>query len=208
MFLCLGLLVFPSQIVGVIVPGLLISTFLILIVRPLAVVLCLLPFRTYYKDQLLISWGGLKGAVPIIFAIYPMVENVPHAGDIFNLVFFITLTSLLLQGTTLFKFAGWLKLTIPERIVKKTILEFDSDTIKSVLEEIMVEPDFRCVNHTIVEMALPKTALIVMIERDDKYFTPNGSTIIETGDKLTILADSTENLHSTFASLKERPKLP
>ncbi|MDR0713732.1 MAG: potassium/proton antiporter, partial [Bacteroidales bacterium] len=205
MFLCLGLLVFPSQIIAVIGPGLLISVFLILIVRPLAVFLCLLPFKTYYKDLFLVSWGGLKGAVPIIFAIYPMVENIPHAGDIFNLVFFITLTSILLQGTTLFKIAGWLKLTIPERIVKKTILEFDSDTIKSVLEEITVESNFRCINHTIVEMALPKTALIVMIERDSKYFTPNGLTVIEVGDKLTVLADSRENLLSTFTSLKELP---
>jgi cell volume regulation protein A len=202
MFLSLGLLVFPSQMASIVGIGLLISVFLIFVVRPLAVFLCMLPFKVYYKDLILISWGGLKGAVPIIFATYPMVEHIPHANTIFHIVFFITLTSLLLQGTTLFKFAGLLKLAIPEKIVKKTILEFDTDAIKSVLEEISVEADFRCVNHTIVDMKLPKTALIVMIEREDKYFTPNGSTNIEVGDRLTILADSKENLNITFNALK------
>jgi cell volume regulation protein A len=120
---------------------------------------------------------------------------------IFNIVFFITLTSLLLQGTTLFNVAKWLHLSIPEKIVKKTILEFDSETIKSVLEEVTVNTDFRCVNHAIVDLKLPKTALIVMIERNEQYFTPNGSTVIEPGDRLTILADSKENLEETFNSL-------
>jgi cell volume regulation protein A len=202
MFLTLGLLVFPSQMAPIIGIGLLISAFLILVARPLAVFLCLWPFKVYYKDLMFISWVGLKGAVPIIFATYPMVEKIPNADMIFHIVFFITLTSLLLQGTTLFNVAKWLKLTIPAGKARKTILEFDSDTIKSVLEEIKVEPDFRCVNHTIVDMNLPKTALIVMIERSDKYFTPNGSTVIEPGDRLTILADSKANLNITFNALK------
>ncbi|MDR2038224.1 MAG: potassium/proton antiporter [Bacteroidales bacterium] len=202
MFLSLGLLVFPSQMTPIIGIGLLISAFLIFVARPLAVFLCLWPFKMYYKDLILISWVGLKGAVPIIFATYAMVEKIPNADTIFHIVFFITLTSLLLQGTSLFKVAEKLKLTIPEGKAKKTILEFDSETIKSVLEEIMVEPDFRCVDHSIVDMELPKTALIVMIERDDKYFTPNGSTIIEAGDRLTILADSKDNLDTTFNALK------
>lgn len=202
MFLTLGLLVFPSQMAPIIGIGLLISAFLILVARPLAVFLCLWPFKVYYKDLMFISWVGLKGAVPIIFATYPMVEKIPNADMIFHIVFFITLTSLLLQGTTLFNIAKWLKLTIPAGKARKTILEFDSDTIKSVLEEFKVEPDFRCVNHTIVDMNLPKTALIVMIERSDKYFTPNGSTVIEPGDRLTILADSKANLDITFNALK------
>ncbi|MDR1672665.1 MAG: potassium/proton antiporter [Bacteroidales bacterium] len=202
MFLSLGLLVFPSQMTNVAGIGMLISVFLMFVVRPVAVVLCLLPFKVYYKDMSLVAWGGLKGAVPIIFATYPMVEHIPNASTIFHIVFFITLTSLLLQGTTLFKFAKWVKLNIPERVAKKTVLEFDSDTIKSVLEETVVEPNFRCVNHTIVEMSLPKTALIVMIERENKYFTPNGSTVIEIGDRLTILADSKENIDTTFEALK------
>jgi cell volume regulation protein A len=202
MFITLGLLVFPSQMAPIIGIGLLISAFLVLVARPLAVFLCLWPFKMYYKDLAFVSWVGLKGAVPIIFATYPMVKKIPDADMIFHIVFFITLTSLLLQGTTLFGVAKWLKLTIPEGKAKKPVLEFDSDNIKSVLEEIMVEPDFRCVNQTIVDLELPKTALIVMIEREDKYFTPNGSTVIEPGDRLTILADSKVNLDVTFNALK------
>ena len=202
MFITLGLLVVPSSMVPIIGTGLLISVFLMLVARPVAMVLCLLPFKIYHKDLTFVSWVGLKGAVPIIFAIYPMVENIPNADVIFNIVFFITLTSLLLQGTTLFNVAKWLKLSIPEKIAKKTILEFDSETIKSILEEFTVNSDFRCVNHAIVDLQLPKTALIVMIEREDKYFTPNGSTVIEPGDRLTILADSRENIDMTFKALQ------
>jgi len=203
MFITLGLLVFPSQMVPIIGIGLLISVFLMLVARPIAMIICLLPFRVYYKDLTFVSWVGLKGAVPIIFATYPMVEKIPHADVIFHIVFFITLTSLMLQGTTLFRTAKWLKLTIPEGKAKKPVLEFESETIKSVLEEIVVESNFRCVNHAIVDLQLPKTSLIVMIERDDKYFTPNGSTIIELGDSLIILADTRENVEITYKALKE-----
>jgi cell volume regulation protein A len=202
MFITLGLLVFPSRMMPIIGVGLLISAFLVLVARPLAVFLCLWPLKMYYKDLTFVSWVGLKGAVPIIFATYPMVEKVPNADMIFHIVFFITLTSLLLQGTTLFNVAKWLRLTIPEGKAKKPVLEFDSDNIKSVLEEIVVESGFRCVHQAIVDLELPQTALIVRIEREDKYFTPNGSTVIEPGDRLTILADSKTNLNVTFRALK------
>ena len=202
MFITLGLLVFPLQMVPIIGVGLAISVFLMLVARPLAMILCLLPFRIHLKDLTFVSWVGLKGAVPIIFATYPMVEKIPNADMIFHIVFFITLTSLLLQGTTLFNMAKWLKLTIPEGKEKKPVLEFDSDTVKPVLDEIMVEPHFSCVNQTIVKLELPKTALIVMIEREDKYFTPNGSSAIEAGDKLSVLADTKENIDATLHALK------
>jgi cell volume regulation protein A len=202
MFITLGLLVFPSKMVPIIGIGLLISVFLMLVARPLAMVICLLPFKTYYKDLTFVSWVGLKGAVPIIFATYPMVEKIPHADVIFHIVFFITLTSLMLQGTTLFSMANWLKLAIPEGKAKKSVLEFESESIKSVLEEFVVESDFRCVNHAIVDLKLPKTSLIVMIERGDKYFTPNGSTIIELGDRLIVLADTKANASITYNALK------
>jgi len=202
MFITLGLLVFPSRMIPIISIGLAISMFLMLVARPLAMILCLVPFKIRFKDLTFISWVGLKGAVPIIFATYPMVEKVPHADMIFHIVFFITLTSLLLQGTTLFNTAKWLKLIIPEGKEKKPILEFDSDTVKPVLDEIVVEPHFSCVSQTIVNLQLPKTVLIVMIEREDMYFTPNGSTVIETGDRLTILADTKTSLDTAFHVLK------
>ena len=202
MFITLGLLVFPSRMVPIIGIGLAISGFLMLVARPLAMILCLWPFKIYYKDLTFVSWVGLKGAVPIIFATYPMVEKIPHADMIFHIVFFITLTSLLLQGTTLFNTAKWLKLTIPEGKEKRPVLEFDSDTVKPVLDEIKIEPHFICVNQSIVNLGLPKSVLVVMIEREDMYFTPNGTTVIETGDRLTILSDTKDNLDIAFHVLK------
>lgn len=119
MFLILGLLVFPSEIVPVMGIGILISFFLILVARPVAVFSCLTPFKTEFKDQLLISWVGIKGAVPIIFATLPIVAGIKGADLIFNIIFFITITSALIQGSTIYLFARYLGLTCPESKNKK-----------------------------------------------------------------------------------------
>ena len=202
MFLTLGLLVLPSRMLPIAGVSLLISVFLMIVARPLSMILCLLPFKVYYKDLTFVSWVGLKGAVPIIFATYPMVEQIPNADTIFHIVFFITLTSLLLQGTTLFNAAKWLKLTIPDGKAKVPIMDFDSDTVKPLLEDIVIAYNYKCVDKAIVNLELPQTVLIVMIEREDKYFTPRGSTILEVGDRLSILADTRDNLEVAFDALK------
>lgn len=111
MFITLGLLVFPSQIVPVIGIGLIISFFLILVARPLAVFLCLLPFKVAVKDQVFISWVGIRGAVPIILATFPIAAGLNSANMIFNIVFFITITSALLQGSTINLLARYLGLS-------------------------------------------------------------------------------------------------
>ncbi|KAF5063441.1 potassium/proton antiporter [Methanobacterium aggregans] len=111
MFLTLGLLVFPSQMIPVMGVGILISLFLILVARPLAVFICLSPFRVGFKDQIFISWVGIKGAVPIILATYPIVAGVTGADLIFNVVFFITITSALIQGSTINTAAKYLGLS-------------------------------------------------------------------------------------------------
>ncbi len=110
MFLTLGLLVFPSQIIPILGIGILISFFLILIVRPLSVFICLLPFNVGFKDKIFISWVGIKGAVPIIFATYPIVAGIGGANMIFNIVFFITIISALIQGSTINILAKYLGL--------------------------------------------------------------------------------------------------
>ena len=139
MFLTLGLLVFPSEIVPVMDIGLLISAVLIFLARPLAVFICLSFFRISFRQKLFISWVGLRGAVPIVFATYPLIAGVSKADMIFNMVFFISVTSVLIQGTTLPMVARLLRLTVPQKIKRKSILALElSDTIKSELTELMI----------------------------------------------------------------------
>ena len=105
MFLTLGLLVFPSQLPAVVVPGLAVTAVLMLVARPASVFLCLAPFRSFgWRDKLFVSWAGLRGAVPIVLATFPIVAGIPSAQAIFNIVFFVVLVSSLIQGPTL----GWL----------------------------------------------------------------------------------------------------
>lgn len=115
MFLTLGLLVFPSQIVPVLGIGIFVSVVLILVARPVAVFLCLLPFKVGFKDKIFISWVGIKGAVPIIFATYPIVAGIEGSEIIFNIIFFITIISALVQGSTIEILAKYLGLYLPNK---------------------------------------------------------------------------------------------
>lgn len=194
LFLTLGLLVYPSQIIPFIGIGLLISLFLMLVARPLSVFLSLLPFRMRIRRRLYISWVGLRGAVPIVFATYPLLAGIEKADTIFNIVFFISLTSVLIQGTTLSLFARWLGVALPEHVKPispsdKFILELP----KSSLQEIEIQPGFFAVNKRIVDLKFPKSAFIIMIKRDGEYIRPGGSTIIEADDVLMVLADHEED---------------
>jgi len=114
LFLTLGLLVFPSRVLAVAGPGLLISAFLILVARPIGVFGTLLFFRMDLRSKLFLSWVGLRGAVPIVFATYPLIAGLPESDLIFNLVFFIAVSSVLVQGTMLPSVARWLRLTVPD----------------------------------------------------------------------------------------------
>src|SRR5690606_23929461 len=116
LFLTLGLLVFPSQIVPIIGVGLLISLFLIVVARPLSVLLSLLPFKMKARRRLYISWVGLRGAVPIVFATYPLLAGIEKAEMIFNIVFFVSVTSVLIQGTSLSVVAKWLHVSLPMKV--------------------------------------------------------------------------------------------
>lgn len=120
LFLTLGLLVFPKQILPVMGIGLVISLFLILVARPISVFISLIPFRLQRRMRVFISWVGLRGAVPIVFATYPLIAGAGKAHEIFNIVFFISITSVLIQGTTLPLVAKWLHLSLPEKLKIKT----------------------------------------------------------------------------------------
>lgn len=194
LFLTLGLLVFPSQIVPYIGIGLLISVFLILVARPLGVFLSLIFFKMKMRRRFYISWVGLRGAVPIVFATYPLLAGIDKANMIFNIVFFISVTSVIIQGTTLSIVAKWLNVALPEK--SKPISEIDKlvmDLPKSSLQEFEILPDFYSVNKRIVDLNFPPSAFIVMIKRNGEYLRPGGSTVIEAKDNLMVLADSSED---------------
>lgn len=202
MFLALGLLVYPSKILPVVGTGLLVSFVLIFIARPIGVFLSLSFFRMQIREKTLISWVGLRGAVPIIFATYPLMAGLVKADTIFNIVFFVVLTSVALQGTTLSFVAKWLKLYRPENQKRKYPLELElTDGFHNELVEVQVPLDCTAAGKPLVDIGFPKNALIVMIERDKKYITPNGATIIEPGDNLLVMTDSPKDLASINSCL-------
>jgi potassium/hydrogen antiporter len=202
MFLTLGLLVFPSRIWPVMGIGLLISAVLIFLARPIAVFISLSFFKMRIRDKLFISWVGLRGAVPIVFATYPMIAGIGKADMIFNLVFFISASSVLLQGTMLHLVADWLRVTVPVKAKKVTALDHELfDTVQSEFVEIILPGNSPAIGKAIVKLKLPKPTLIVLIVRDGKYIQPNGSTILEESDKLLVLANNKEILHDIYNTL-------
>jgi cell volume regulation protein A len=195
LFLTLGLLVYPTHIIPVIGIGLMISFFLILVARPISVLICLLPFKMNFRKRFYISWVGLRGAVPIVFATYPLIAGIEKAGIIFHIVFFVSLTSILIQGTTLTIIAKWLHVALPEKLKQKVPVEvFLSEQEKTAYAEIVVPDDSHPVNRKIVDLHFPTSAIIAMIKRNNKYITPNGSTVIEAGDVLVVLCNQQDGM--------------
>ncbi len=205
MFLTLGLLVRPHELVPILIPGLIISLVIIFVSRPLTVFLCLLPYRKMpLKDKTFISWVGLRGAVPIIFAIIIVVENVPYARLIFNIVFLCTLVSLLVQGTTIPIVAKWLGV-IDHSYKIKGLKEFDielSDEIKSTTAEIEITTSMIQNGNRLMDLSLPDHTLAVLVKRDEIYFVPTGKTVLQPTDKLLIITDNQNALVDTYNCLK------
>lgn len=190
LFLTLGLLVFPTQIVPYIGIGMLISGFLIVVARPLSVFISLLFFKMKLNTKLYISWVGLRGAVPIVFATYPLLAGIDKANMIFNIVFFISVTSVIIQGTTLSVVAKWLKVALPEKAKPLTEYEkFTLDIPKSLLKEFEINENAFVIGKRIIDLNFPKSAFIIMIKRDNDYIRPGGSTQIRADDILMVLGD-------------------
>lgn len=204
MFLTLGLLINPSELIPIIVPGLIISFIMIFITRPLSVFLCLLPFpKMGIKDKTFISWVGLRGAVPIIFAITVLAADIPHSRLMFNIVFFCTLVSLVVQGTSLSLVAKWLGLAEdPDDTKGLEIFDVEfSDDIKSVTSEIRVTENALQNGTNLMDLKLPEKTIVVMVKRKGKYFVPNGRTRLSVGDMLLVITDDYDALRETYQRL-------
>lgn len=200
-FLMLGLLVNPRELLPVALTGLAIGVFLMLVARPASVFICLLPFKKFsLKAQTYISWVGLRGAVPIIFATFPMIAGIEHASLFFNIVFFITIISLLLQGTTVTVVAKWLGLIDKQTDAEIFGLELPEE-IKSATSEISVTGNILKDGNKLMDIKLPDHTLVVMVKRDGNYFIPKGNTVLMEGDKLLLISDNDDALVQTYQSL-------
>ena len=202
MFLTLGLLVNLDELVQpeVLALGTLVGAFMILVARPLTVFACLMPFRRFStKARLYVSWVGLRGAVPIIFATYPVLAGVVDSNLLFNVVFLVTIISLLVQGTTVSGMANLLGLSYEER---ESAFDVNMhDDIKSVLTEVEVNDAMLRGGTTLRDIVLPDNTLVMMVCRDGDYFVPQGKTQLVQGDKLLVISDRGEELEHTYKDM-------
>lgn len=188
MFIVLGLLVKPHEMLDMFLVALLISGFMILIARPLSVFLYLSPFRRMnIRSKLFISWVGLRGAAPIIFATYPVVADIPGSGQLFNIVFFVTILSLMTQGVTIPRVARWLRLDQPLIQEEKNFgVEIPAE-INTELGEFLLTADMLKEHNRLKDMKLPQGALVILVKREDEYLIPNGQMELLINDRVLIL---------------------
>ncbi|MCK9291168.1 MAG: potassium/proton antiporter [Bacteroidales bacterium] len=205
MFLTLGLLVNPSELLPIAGVGIIIGLFMIFVSRPMTVMACLAPFRRMsFKAKNYVSWVGLRGAVPIIFATYPWISEIEQAKIIFNIVFFITIISLLVQGTTVGDMAKWLKLSEPAP-KKRQLKNFDveiAEEIKSFMCEIEIKKEYLANGSRLMDLNIPEKTLIAMVKREDLYFIPRGNTELLVGDKILVITDDEQALEETYRYMK------
>ncbi|GGA31772.1 potassium/proton antiporter [Paenibacillus physcomitrellae] len=202
MFTLLGLLVFPEDLLGIIWPGLALSLLLMLVARPAGVLAALLFSKFKFKEQLLLSWAGLRGAVPIVLATYPLLAGLEHGQLFFNVVFFVILTSAAIQGPTISPLARRLKLSEESRSSGHSLLELVSlGKTRSEINHIHIHAGMRAVGRRISQLELPENVLVTAIIRGEQIVTPLGDTMIKEGDTLYILGPKAEraSIKSVFS---------
>lgn len=200
MFLTLGLLVFPTRIPPIITTGLLVAAMLIFIARPLSIFISLLPAKFSFKEKAFISWVGLRGAVPIILATYPLLARLEQAEDIFNIVFFVVLTSALLQGTSIPFVAKWLG--VDESAPRKPVYPIQFTPVsgfKNELKELTIPAGSLADGKNIMELNLPQEFLVILIARNNEFLMPNGGFTLAAGDTLIVLSG-----RETFSAVEEQ----
>ena len=195
LFFILGLLSFPSKIPYVTGTAISISLFMIFIARPLATFLILSPFKFTVKEKLLISWVGLRGAASVVFAIFAVTYGVNIENDIFHIIFFIALFSVVIQGTLIPTLANKLDLVNNEEegSVLKTFTDY-TEEINSELLEFTITEESNLKNKMIMDANIPEEILIVMIKRGNQVLVPKGSVLIKEGDKLVLSGNNIERL--------------
>ena len=203
LFFTLGLLVFPSELGDIALEGLALALVLTLVARPIATFVTTVPGGYSTREATLLSWSGLRGAVPVVFATFPVIDGVPHAEELFNLVFFVVITSALVQGATINPLARFLKLTSRAEAVPPPVMEVG--TIRRLGAEVLefpVRDDHALVGRLINELGLPRDALVNVIVREDEALLPRGSTEVAAGDRLHIVVR--ENARGDVEALFER----
>lgn len=202
MFVAFGILLVPAEISSVLSTGILVAVILIFVARPAGVFLSLIPFKMTFKDRVFISWVGLRGAVPIVFASYPIIMGVEKSHAIFNIVFFVVATSVLIQGTTFAYIAKGLNLLRPYKAKTRYPLEIErSNDFRNELYEVEVPEGCFGDGKSILELNVPANVLFVLINRNNKFITPNGATIIQGGDKVLVMTDNIAELQVLNACL-------
>jgi len=203
MFLTLGLLVFPSHVLSILGLGLLVSGFLILVARPISVFISLSLSKFQWREKAFISWVGLRGAVPIVLATFPLLAGLPDARLMFNLVFFIVLTSALFQGWSIPVAARFFKVDAPAEHKRRFPLEVAPvEGVDTELVDLIVPYNSPAAGKPIVELGMPPDSLIVLISRNDRFLVPSGSTILQEGDTVLVLVNKTNLPHVRSVLMK------
>ena len=187
LFIVLGLLVFPNELPEVALSGLALALFLVAIGRPVAVWLSTAFQDFTTRERLLLGWAGLRGAVPIVLATFVLSSEIDTANTIFNAVFFVVLVSAVVQGTTLEWVAGRLDVLAPAPAVHEAPLEVSHPSALDLID-FVVAPDHAIAGSAVRELGLPRTAIVAVVVRSDDAIPPRGSTIVEAGDRLYVLA--------------------
>jgi potassium/hydrogen antiporter len=189
MFLTLGLLVFPSELMDVALEGTALGLVIAVVARPLATFATTLPFGYSLREQVVLGWAGLRGALPVVFATFPVIEGVPNSVEFFNIVFFAVVVSTLLQGATFEPLAERLGVTDTEAALPLPLA--DAGAMRRLGAEVIEYPvgsEHAIVGSRVRELGLPRDALLNLLIRGDQALLPRGSTRIESGDRLHLIA--------------------
>jgi potassium/hydrogen antiporter len=187
LFVMLGLLVTPRELPAAVLPALAVGLVLLLAARPISVLACLAPFRIPWREQAFVSWAGLRGAVPIVLATFPIVAGVTGSQDLLNIVFVLVVIFTLIQGPTLPAVARRLGLTQPGALRDIHVETAPLDVLDADLLTVAIPPGSRLHGVSILELRLPPPTVVTLIIRDHTTFVPDHATVLRAGDELLLV---------------------